>query len=202
MCSPNNPTGNALPIDDMLRIARRFQGITVIDEAYIDFSDKGSMVKYLDTLPRLIVMQTFSKAWASAAMRLGIAYASPEIIDIFNKVKYPYNINILTQREALNVLDRADKVVAVTKELVEARDRLASQLESLSAVKQVYASDANFLLVKVDDADALYAWLRDAGVIVRNRCRVHLCAGCLRITVGSDNENRLLIEKIEEYDRR
>ncbi len=199
ICSPNNPTGNAFPRALLHDIGRRFHGITVVDEAYVDFSPEGSMLPLLDELPRMIVMQTFSKAWASAAMRLGIAYASPEIIDIFNKVKYPYNINILTQREAIRVLDDSDRVKAVVNELIDARDMLADRLESLPCVVKVHRSDANFLLAEFTDADTMYRKLKEEGVIVRNRSRVNLCGNCLRITVGSDEENELLIEKISRY---
>ncbi len=199
ICSPNNPTGNAFPRALLHDIARRFHGITVVDEAYVDFSPEGSMLPLLDELPRMIVMQTFSKAWASAAMRLGIAYASPEIIDIFNKVKYPYNINILTQREAIRVLDDSDRVKAVVNELIDARDMLADRLASLPCVVKVHRSDANFLLAEFTDADTMYRKLKEEGVIVRNRSRVNLCGNCLRITVGSDEENELLIEKISRY---
>lgn len=199
ICSPNNPTGNAFDPEELAAIANRFEGITVVDEAYVDFSDKGSLLPFLDECPRLVIMQTFSKAWASAAMRLGIAYASREIIDIFNKVKYPYNINVLTQREALAVLASKEHVMEVVTELVEARDSLADILESLPVVEKVYPSDANFLLVKVTDADGLYAYLKTKGVIVRNRSKVTLCGNCLRITVGSREENQLLIQEISEY---
>lgn len=200
ICSPNNPTGNAFNPDVLLDIAERFQGITVVDEAYIDFSARPSLVSRISDNPRLIVMQTMSKAWAGAALRLGIAYASPEIIDIFNKVKYPYNINILTQREALRLLDDEEHVRAVVSELVDARMRLTSELVMLDTVEHIYQSDANFLLVKVADPDGLYAWLRDRGIIVRNRTRVNMCQGCLRLTVGSERENELLLQSLKEYD--
>lgn len=199
ICSPNNPTANAFPIEQIKEVCERFGGITVVDEAYIDFSPAGSMVDWLDAYPRLIVMQTFSKAWASAAMRLGIAYASEEIIGIFNKVKYPYNINILTQERALSLLDNAGYIEEVTRQIVAARDVLVEQLSAVKVVRKIYPSDANFVLAEVDDAPAIYAYLRDNGVIVRNRNSVHLCAGCLRITVGTDEENELLIEKLKEY---
>lgn len=199
ICSPNNPTGNAYPLEQLERIASRFEGITVVDEAYVDFSTSGSMVSRLQRLPRLIVMQTFSKAWAAAAMRPGIAYAHPDIIGIFNNVKYPYNINILTQREALKVLDAADEVARVAGSLVSERNRLAETLLRLSVVKEVYPSDANFLLVATTDADGLYAWLRDKGIIVRNRSRVALCEGCLRITVGTPDENAMLIDAMAAF---
>ena len=199
ICTPNNPTGNAFPREQLRELCSRFNGITIIDEAYIDFSPKGSMVEYLDEFPRMIVMQTFSKAWASAAMRLGVSYASQEIIDIYNKVKYPYNINILTQRQALKVLDDIDNIKRVTAEILDARNSLVAELAMIDVVEKIYPSDANFMLVKVSNANAIYASLRDSGVIVRNRSRVHLCGNCLRITVGSDEENQLLIEKLQEY---
>lgn len=201
ICSPNNPTGNAYPLEQLERIAGRFGGITVVDEAYVDFSPHGSMVSRLGRLPRLIVMQTFSKAWAAAAMRLGIAYAHSDIIGIFNNVKYPYNINILTQREALRVLDSADEVARVAEALVDERKRLAASLAALPVVTHVYPSDANFILVGTTDADGIYARLRDKGIIVRNRSRVALCAGCLRITVGTPEENALLLEALAEYSK-
>lgn len=199
ICSPNNPTGNAFPLDTIEEIARRFDGITVVDEAYVDFSPLGSMVSRLAAYPRMIVMQTFSKAWAAAAMRLGITFASRDIISLFNNVKYPYNINILTQREAIHLLENAPKVKATAEKLVELRKALAAELLRLNAVKAVYPSDANFLLVKVDDANSLYDYLKVEGVIVRNRSRVNLCEGALRITVGNPDENSLLLEKIKQY---
>lgn len=199
ICSPNNPTGNAFSTDTLMDICNRFHGITVVDEAYVDFSPLGSLAHKAATTPRLIVMQTFSKAWASAALRLGIAYASTEIIDIFNKVKYPYNINELTQQQAMNVLRDSEHISDVVKELIDARRSLASQLAMLDVVQHIYPSDANFILVKVSDADRIYSWLRDNGVVVRNRNRVTLCQGCLRITVGTDEENQLLIDKLTEY---
>lgn len=196
ICSPNNPTANAFPIDAIERVASKFQGITVVDEAYVDFSPYGSMVKHIADMPRLIVMQTFSKAWASAAMRLGIAYASPEIVSIFNKVRYPYNINILTQRRAIQVLDRADEVARVARDIIAERQHLAERLTALPQVVEVYPSDANFLLVKTTDADGIYKYLCDNGIVVRNRSRVKLCDGCLRITVGTPDENRLLLSAL------
>lgn len=199
ICSPNNPTGNAFPMDVLRDVASRFDGIVVVDEAYVDFSDVGSMVDVFDEYPNLIVMQTFSKAWASAALRLGIAFASREIISVFNNVKYPYNINILTQRQALSVLESADVIRKVVEELVAARDKLGERLSALECVRRVHPSDANFLLVEVTDAGALYEFLKSCGVIVRNRSRVALCGNCLRITVGTDEENDLLIEKMTEY---
>ena len=199
ICSPNNPTANAFPLEQIKEICSRFNGITIVDEAYIDFSPVGSMVQFLNDYPRMIVMQTFSKAWASAAIRLGISYASDEIINIYNKVKYPYNISELTQQEALKVLADSTHIEAIVKELIGARNALAEKLSTLPDVKYIYPSDANFLLVKVSDADAIYNYLRDEKVIVRNRTRVHKCGECLRLTIGNDAENALLIEKLTEY---
>lgn len=199
ICSPNNPTANAFPLEQIKEICSRFNGITIVDEAYIDFSPVGSMVQFLNDYPRMIVMQTFSKAWASAAIRLGVSYASTEIINIYNKVKYPYNISELTQHEALKVLADSSHIEAIVKELIDARNALAEKLSTLPDVKHIYPSDANFLLVKVSDADAIYNYLRDEKVIVRNRTRVHKCGECLRLTIGNDAENALLIEKLTEY---
>lgn len=199
ICSPNNPTANAFPLEQIKEICSRFNGITIVDEAYIDFSPVGSMVQFLNDYPRMIVMQTFSKAWASAAIRLGISYASTDIINIYNKVKYPYNISELTQQEALKVLADSSHIEAIVKELIDARNALAEKLSTLPEVKHIYPSDANFLLVKVSDADAIYNYLRDEKVIVRNRTRVHKCGECLRLTIGNDAENALLIEKLTEY---
>lgn len=199
ICSPNNPTANAFHLEQIKEICSRFNGITIVDEAYIDFSPVGSMVQFLNDYPRMIVMQTFSKAWASAAIRLGISYASTDIINIYNKVKYPYNISELTQQEALKVLADSSHIEAIVKELIDARNALAEKLSTLPDVKHIYPSDANFLLVKVSDADAIYNYLRDEKVIVRNRTRVHKCGECLRLTIGNDAENALLIEKLTEY---
>ena len=201
ICSPNNPTGNAFALDEIEAICSRFAGIVVVDEAYIDFSTRGSMLSCLDSLPNLIVMQTLSKAWGSASVRLGIAYASAEIIDIFNKVKYPYNINLLTQRYAIDRLKRHSEVTAWVKQLTANRQWLIEALGSLRCVKHIYPTDANFVLVRVSDADAIYDYLRAGGIIVRNRNRVEKCLGCLRITVGTAEENEKLINALKEYGK-
>ena len=201
ICSPNNPTGNAFPRDAIEAVCAGFSGIVVVDEAYVDFSSKGSMATQLYRYPNLVVMQTLSKAWASAAVRLGTAFASREIVDIFNKVKYPYNINLLTQRYAVEMLSRRAEVHEWVETIVAERKRLAAALAALSVVEKVYGSDANFLLVKVADADAVYAWLRDRGIVVRNRNRVALCSGCLRFSVGTKEENDRLISELEEYGK-
>ena len=201
ICSPNNPTGNAFALDEIEAICSRFAGIVVVDEAYIDFSTRGSMLSCLDSLPNLIVMQTLSKAWGSASVRLGIAYASAEIIGIFNKVKYPYNINLLTQRYAIDLLKRHSEVTAWVEQLTTNRQWLIEALGSLRCVKHIYPTDANFVLVRVSDADAIYDYLRAGGIIVRNRNRVEKCLGCLRITVGTAEENEKLINALNEYGK-
>jgi histidinol-phosphate aminotransferase len=202
ICSPNNPTGNAYPIEMILKTAQAFNGIVMVDEAYIDFSSKGSMIAYLDQCPNVIVLQTFSKAWGRAGLRLGVAYASPEIIDYYNKVKYPYNINAITQEKAIEALENVAKVKAWVDELLDNRSLLAEALEKMSCVKHIYPSDANFLLIRVDDPDCLYNFLCKQGIIVRNRNRVEKCAGCLRITIGTKDENAQLINAINDYDRK
>ena len=201
ICSPNNPTGNAFSLDEIEAIYRRFNGILVVDEAYIHFSAKGSMLSRLDKMPRLIVLHTLSKAWGSAAVRLGMAFASTEIISIFNNVKYPYNINLLTQQYVLNRLDHRAEVEGQVKALLDARKVLESELALLPFVLKVFPSDANFLLVRTTDADGIYRFLIERGVIVRNRNRVSKCMGCLRITVGTPDENNDLIKNLKEYGK-
>lgn len=202
ICTPNNPTGNAYSIDAIKHVAKGFNGIVMVDEAYIDFSSKGSLLAHLDELPNIIVLQTFSKAWGRAGLRLGVAYASKEIIDFYNKVKYPYNINAITQEKAIEALNKYNEVTAWVSELIESREKLAKDLTVLDCVKHIYPSDANFLLIKVNDPDKLYNHLCDNGIIVRNRNRVEKCAGCLRITIGTTEENSQLLNEIKIYDRK
>ena len=202
ICSPNNPTGNAFDANLLADICRRAENaIVVVDEAYIDFSSKPTMLRELASLPNLIVMQTFSKAWGSAAVRLGMAFASKEIIDIFNKVKYPYNINQLTQEYALRMLENASQVQQWVQMLLDERGKLVAQLQMLPIVKHIYATDADFVLVRVSDACDIYQYLCRRGIIVRNRHRVELCEQCLRITVGTNQENVTLIEALKEYGK-
>lgn len=198
LCSPNNPTGNVFAKEDLLWFLDNVNAMVVVDEAYIDFSDKGTMVEMLDKYPNLIVLQTFSKAWGQAAIRLGIALASEEVISYFNKVKYPYNVNILTQQHAIKVLNDVDRKERNVAEILAQRDILRDLLLSVPCVKEVYPSDANFLLCRVSDADAIYAYLQHKGIIVRNRNRVTLCANCLRITVGTPIENAEIYETLKE----
>ncbi len=198
ICSPNNPTGNAYELEELEWFLRKFPNkILVVDEAYIDFSSKGSAVTLLPKYDNLIVLQTFSKAWGQAAIRLGIAMASKQIIAYFNNVKYPYNVNILTQQQAVKVLGNPAKQRREVEEILSQREVLRQQLSALPCVKHIYPSDANFLLVKVTDANAIYTTLQQRGIIVRNRHRVQLCQDCLRITVGRPEENVTLVEEMK-----
>lgn len=198
LCSPNNPTGNSLDRQEMVRLLHTFDGIVVIDEAYIDFASQPSFLPELDSYPNLVVLQTLSKAWGGAALRLGMAFASPAIIGLFNKVKYPYNVNLPAQREALALLNKPEQMEAQRQKVLEERERLRRAFEAAPFQYKVYPSDANFLLVEVGRANEIYAALVEKGVIVRNRNSVSLCRGCLRITVGTVDENTLLLKALEE----
>ena len=193
LCSPNNPTGNNLDREEVVKVVTQFQGLVVVDEAYIDFSNETSIAHQLYKYPNLIVLQTMSKAWGSAAIRLGMAFASKEIIDLYNKVKYPYNINELTQKQALQRLSDTHAVEQWVKILLLERDRMMLAFSELRICQQVYPSDANFFLAKVDDAQQTYDYHVDRGIIVRNRTRVKLCQNCLRITIGTKDENNELL---------
>lgn len=199
LCSPNNPTGNSLCSSEIVKVIENFQGLVMLDEAYIDFSSQDSFCRLLDKYPNLVIFQTFSKAWASAGLRLGMAFASPEIIAVYNKVKYPYNVNLQTQQLMLAHLQEPQRIQAWVAELIEQRSFLQQALAALPIVQHIYPSDANFLLVKVDDADALYQYLVAQGIIVRNRNRVRLCEGCLRITVGTADENAALMAAMQQF---
>lgn len=197
LCSPNNPTGNLLQSTEIEKLLQAFNGIVVVDEAYIDFAETVSFSCKLNQHPNLIVLQTFSKAWGSAAIRLGMAFASKEIISVLNKIKYPYNVNILTQKQALELMSNADKVADWVKTLKGERYKLIDELQNLEIVKGIYPTDANFVLTKVKDANATYAHLVSKGVIVRNRNSVSLCGNCLRITVGTPEENEILLKELK-----
>lgn len=196
LCSPNNPTGNLLSREEIKKVLDSFAGIVVLDEAYIDFASEATWLNDLEKYPNLIILQTFSKAWGLAAVRLGMAFASAEIIKLFNKVKYPYNVNILTQNFVGDELDKLELRKQWIATLLEGRNYLINELPKLPFVEKIYPTDANFILVKVEDANSLYKQLADKGVIVRNRNSVSLCAGCLRITVGTDKENEMLIKTL------
>ncbi len=199
LCSPNNPSGNSLNRDEMLRVVDEFQGIVIVDEAYIDFARQLSLRPELPKHPNLIIMQTLSKAWGSAAIRLGMAFAAPEIIAIYNKVKYPYNVNMLTQQQALKIVSDPFTVDKWVKTLLSERDRLMLAFHELPLCEQVFPTDANFFLARVNDAQKIYDYLVDNGIIVRNRTRVQLCNNCLRITIGTRNENNELIAALRQY---
>ena len=199
LCSPNNPTGNSLDRDEMLKVIDRFEGIVIIDEAYIDFAQQLSMRKELLNHPNLIILQTMSKAWGSAAIRLGMAFASKDIVAIYNKVKYPYNVNQLTQTQALAALKDPFEVDKWVRILLEERKRLIQAFSELPFVETIYPTDANFFLTRVKDAQATYDYLVNEGIIVRNRSRVQLCQNCLRITIGSHSENNELIGALRKF---
>ena len=199
LCSPNNPTGNNLDAKEIITLLREFQGIVIVDEAYIDFSTQPSFIGILDEYPNLVILQTFSKAWGCAAIRLGMAFASPDIIGIFSKIKYPYNINLLTQQEALRMMQRHYEVQRWISTLLEERARLIQAFTQLPCCKKVFPTDANFFLTRVSNAKAIYDYLVDQGIIVRNRSSVTLCEDCLRITVGTRPENDTLLEALRKY---
>lgn len=201
ICSPNNPTGNDMSHAEVEQLLLQFSGIVVVDEAYFDFSEQPSFTQLLDKFPNLIVLQTFSKAWGCAAIRLGLAFASSQIIGLFNKVKYPYNVNMLTQQQALDALRNAQQTKEWVKILKEERSRLMQLFVELPLTEKVFPSDANFFLARVSDANAIYKYLVGEGIIVRNRNSVTLCGNCLRITVGTPEENNTLIEALKRWKR-
>ena len=198
LCSPNNPSGNSLNREAIYQLLRDFEGLVVVDEAYIDFSAQPSFLSELTQHPNLIVLQTFSKAWGAAAIRLGMAFAAPAIIDVLNKIKYPYNINLLVQNKALELMENEAEMRQEVKAILAERARMAKRLSEAPFGFEVFPSDANFLLVRVGDADQLYKALVDRGIIVRNRNRVQKCEGCLRITIGLPAENDLLLDALSE----
>jgi len=200
VCSPNNPTGNSLCRKEIESLLKRFDGLVIVDEAYIDFSSSESLLKDLDKYPNLIVLQTFSKAWGCAAIRLGMAFASPEIIAIFNKIKYPYNVNRLTQEEAIKVLQHPETIKGWVNTLLEERTRVMEEFVKLPCCVRVFPTDANFFLAKVYEATQIYNYLVSEGIIVRNRTNVALCNDCLRITIGTKEENEALLEALRKVE--
>ncbi len=199
LCSPNNPTGNNLNRDEIVKILQAFDGIVIVDEAYSDFSNAKPFRHEIAKYPNLIVLNTLSKAWGCAAIRLGMAFASKEIIALFNKVKYPYNINLLTQKQALEILRDPVTVNKWVKMLIQERELVVSTFRKLPICEKVYPSDANFFLAKVTDAQAIYDYLIDKGIVVRNRNKVQLCGNCLRITIGTRDENSKLLSALIKY---
>lgn len=199
ICSPNNPTGNNMNRADVEMLLNNFPGIVIIDEAYINYSKQKTFIQELTEYPNLIVMQTLSKAWGLAALRLGLCFASMDIIDIFNKVKPPYNINEASQQLALEALQNTQLVNDWIKTVLHQKEVLATELHKLSFVKKIYPADANFILVKVTDADRLYQYLSVNEIIVRNRSKEILCDNCLRITIGTPAENEQLLSTLKKY---
>ncbi len=199
ICSPNNPTGNDFPRETIHEVLTKFTGIVVVDEAYCDFSANLPFRNITDNYPNIIVLNTFSKAWASAAIRLGMAFASEEIIALFNKVKYPYNVNLLTQEKALAVLDDFVHVEGWLTQIIREREHVLPALSELPIVLKVFPTDANFVLVRVTDANRIYRYLIEQGIVVRNRHRVQLCQDCLRITIGTRQENNELLGALRFY---
>ena len=198
LCSPNNPTANSFNANKLEELINGFKGIVVIDEAYIDFSNQESWVNRLDHFPNLVVTQTLSKAYGLAGIRLGVCYASGLIISILNKIKPPYNVNQLTQNKALERLNDLDGVKKEVSSILEQRSLLAKELSQIPFIKEVYPSDANFLLAKVDDANQRYSQLIKRGIVVRNRTNQLLCDNCLRFTIGTEEENKLLVKILNQ----
>lgn len=200
-CSPNNPTGNSLDREDIEMVLNNFDGLVVVDEAYINYSRQRSFLTELKDYPNLVVMQTFSKAWGLAALRLGMLFASKEIIDVLNRIKPPYNINQATQELAMKALDNLEDVNTMIRETVKERAVLTDALLNIPGVQKIFPSDANFILVKIEEATAVYNYLKEQGIIVRNRSNVLLCEDSLRITVGTPEQNSQLIKALQEYKK-
>lgn len=199
LCSPNNPTGNSMHRVDIETVLNNFNGIVVIDEAYINFAKQKSFLQELTEYPNLVVMQTFSKAWGLAGLRLGMAFASAAIIEVLNKVKPPYNINQATQELAVKALEEVGQVNDMIKLLVDMRDALSEVFLSMPTVEKVYSSDANFILVRIKEARKIYEFLLSKGIVLRDRSNVKLCEECLRITVGTEKENTILVDAMQDW---
>jgi histidinol-phosphate aminotransferase len=197
LCSPNNPSGNLLSAEKVNRLIKGFSGIVVVDEAYIDFSSEPGFVPLLNQYNNLVVLQTLSKAWGLAGLRLGLAFASPEIISVLDKIKPPYNINTLSQSVALQALNETEKKNGQVQEILAQRALLATQLQAVKSVARMYPSDANFILVRIKEARQVYQKLVAKGIVVRDRSNVILCDDCLRITVGTPEENQKLINELQ-----
>lgn len=198
LCSPNNPTGNNLCREEIIALLQGFEGLVIIDEAYADFSDAPSFLLDLEKYPNMVVLQTFSKAWGCAAIRLGMAFAHADIIGILNKIKYPYNVNRLTQQEAVRMMEQHYRVKEWVGSLLEERTRLVREFKKLPCCQHVYPTDANFFLTRVTDAKKIYDYLVSQGIIVRNRSNITLCKDCLRITIGTRPENDALLDALKK----
>ena len=199
ICCPNNPTGNGVKGQDIKNILENFTGIVVVDEAYINFASYGSLLTELKNYPNLVILQTLSKAWGLAGLRVGMAFASEQIITVFNKIKPPYNINAVSQQLALDALDNADQVTNWIKQIVIERTKLSYELSKLAFVIQVYPSEANFILVKTTQAKKVYDYLASNKIVIRDRSKVTLCEDCLRMTIGTKEENKQLLNALKKY---
>jgi histidinol-phosphate aminotransferase len=200
LCSPNNPTGTTLHREDIFKIADAIQGLVILDEAYIDFSDKESLLKYQQAHQNLVILQTFSKAWGLAGIRFGMVYAISEIIDVLYKIKYPYNLNILTQNLAMDYLSRQNEKDDWVKMIRQEKKRLENEVDRLSMVTERYPTDANFLMIKVKDPMAVFNYLKEHKIIVRDRSKVTLCEGCLRVTIGNRDENDTFLRALQKFN--
>jgi histidinol-phosphate aminotransferase len=199
LCTPNNPSGNDFAASDIEQLLEGFPGIVVIDEAYVDFAGREAYISWLERYPNLVVMQTFSKAWGLAGIRLGMAFSSPEIITLLNAVKPPYNVNRLTQQAALAALEKQEEQAQQVTVLLGQRTLLQQYLSGLEFVERIYPSSANFILAQVKDPQGIYNYLMNKGIIVRDRSRQYLCEGCLRFTVGTPEENEKLFRALLAY---
>jgi histidinol-phosphate aminotransferase len=198
ICSPNNPTGNSFRREAVLNLAKIFRGIVVVDEAYIHFSRGKSFVSEINDFPNLVVLQTFSKAWGLASLRVGLAFADEKIIALFNRVKPPYNVSGIAQETVLEAFENKSRLEETIAEIIKEREKLIQKLSEFSFVEKIYPSDANFILVKTADAEKIYSFLLNEKIVVRNRNNVELCANCLRITIGTPDENRALLESLKK----
>jgi len=201
VCSPNNPTGNSFPRQEILKLAETFNGIVVVDEAYIHFSPEKSLVSEIHNLKNLVVLQTFSKAWGLAGARVGMAVANVETIALFNRVKPPYNVSQPAQEAILQALENGAEVERIISAIISEREKLIEKLAEINCVEKIYPTDANFVLVKTTDAEKVYRFLLDEKIVVRNRSNLELCAGCLRVTVGTPEENESLLRALKKYEK-
>ena len=199
LCSPNNPTANSFAGSEIIDILKNFNGLVVLDEAYIDFAPHDGLLNQLDDFPNLVVLQTLSKAWGLAGIRLGLAFADEAIIHVMNQIKYPYNVNSLTLAKAVSALESPSEQNMWIKSILSQKNTMIEKLSEFSFVEEIYHSDANFLLVRVGDADQIYSFLLQENLIVRNRSKLPLCENCIRISVGTEFENKLLIDRLNQY---
>jgi histidinol-phosphate aminotransferase len=199
LCSPNNPTSNSFFREDIIYLLENFLGLVVLDEAYIDFSQQESLLPVLGDYPNLVILQTLSKAWGMAGIRMGMALCSRDIVNILNKIKYPYNVNRLTQQFALERIDNGNEKESWVKQIIAERDKMRLQLLEFSIVEDILPSDANFLMVRFKNAKQVYKYLMDKNIIVRNRSKIPLCEGCLRFTIGLRQENAALLKALEAF---